>query len=494
MRINPNSAIRSGYTFEDFFALKLFYDWLKEPNLYKTVRIQYIPDELDTNKFYLDDIVAVDKNDFYHCYQLKHKQNPSTDAWTFESFLEKGKKREALIEKWISSHSLIPKGRGLGYFVTNGLADNKIGLCLTGTKLDVKKIETSFPEFYKQLLDFSSNANELSSFLNTFSFCFNYPDKEEFERNLRSAYYNDLKVTKAGFDNLLLSIYREGSEKNPTEFTIDGIKKILEWYNPRPLKQNFEVPQDFELYDNKKHGDLLKELSKASGGIKVIVGKPGVGKSTYLSNLHTFLTESKKTLSIRHHYHLNPKDSSYYERLNAIRAIEALKAEFRKLSDDVLGDFANHNLRHTPLNEIINRVAQYHYSLGKAFVLIIDGLDHVIRERKSEKELLSFLDEILVPQNGLWIILGTQELAVEYFQNAVHTLGTAGKKFDLQMNPLILSVFEFEGSKQAVIKRLATNPKFAPVSNFFFFASLEEVKENCAAAWKDIHNNILNFS
>lgn len=422
MRINPNSSIRSGYEFEDLFVMKLCFDWLKTPKLYKSIKIQNIPDEVETSKFYLDDIIATGSANNYYYYQLKHKQNPETDYWTLQSFLDKGLKEQSLLEKWISSFTSVPGKKHLGHFITNGKPDDDLRHSIKNEKLDLIKLENDFPDWYSKLTEYFKDKKQMQHFCKSFSFQFEHVSKEAFDRYLRDLYYTDLKITKAGYDNLMLYVITQGSQKFPEEFTLERLKSLLEWYTPRPLKQNFEVPQDFELHDNSKHQQLLSDLKKVEGGIKVVIGKPGVGKSTYLSNLHATLSKDLNILSVRHHYHLNPKDSSYYERLEAQRAEEAVKAEFLKLPKSILGEFANQNLKHTHLRDLITNIANYHYHLGKTFVLIIDGLDHVIRERKSVKELTNFLDQILFPQKGLWVILGTQELAVPYFGNTIHRL------------------------------------------------------------------------
>jgi len=419
MRINPNSSIRSGYEFEDLFVMKLCLEWLKRPQLYKSIKIQNIPDEIDTSKFYLDDIVALGYTNNYY-YQLKHKQNPDSDLWTFQTLLDKGEKDISLLGKWIRSLLALKEKNNIGHFITNGKPDTELKSCINNEKLDLLKLEKTYPEWYSNLSSYFNNRGEMQNFSNTFSFIFEHCSKEKFDKELRESYYSNLKVTKAGYDNLLIYIINQGGQKYPEELTLKKVKDHLEWFNPRPLKQNFEIPNDFELHDSEKHQQLLHDLKQKEGGIKIVIGKPGVGKSTYLSNLHAILNKDLGLLSIRHHYHLNPKDISYYERLEAQRAEEALKAEFIKLPNKILKALANKNLKHISLREIISHIASYHYCLGKAFILIIDGLDHVLRERKSEKELTDFLDQILFPQNGLWIILGTQELAVKYFQNAIY--------------------------------------------------------------------------
>lgn len=93
MRINPNSSIRSGYRFEDLIFVQTCFNWLKSPKLFTSVRAQYIPDEIKTSKFYLDDIVTTSEDGSYSFYQLKYKQNPTTDFWAFDDLLEKNGKK-----------------------------------------------------------------------------------------------------------------------------------------------------------------------------------------------------------------------------------------------------------------------------------------------------------------------------------------------------------------------------------------------------------------
>lgn len=71
--------------------------------------------------------------------------------------------------------------------------------------------------------------------------------------------------------------------------------------------------------------------------------------------------------------------------------------------------------------------------------------------------------------------------------------GSASEKFNIQANAIILCVFEHSGIKQAVIKRLKDNAQFKPMAGLFFFATLDEVKENCLQAWHTITGNKLQF-
>ncbi len=70
--------------------------------------------------------------------------------------------------------------------------------------------------------------------------------------------------------------------------------------------------------------------------------------------------------------------------------------------------------------------------------------------------------------------------------------GTPAATFDIpNTNPSVAAVFLHIGIKQAVIKGLSANEGFAKFAHLYFFASLEDVKNNIATAWKDINGNTL---
>jgi hypothetical protein len=426
-RINPNSSIRSGYDFEDLYVLRLCIDWLKNPDRYSELRIQYVPSGIKALRFAIDDIVAKDKNGFQKFHQLKHLQNLETDRWTFERLLEKG------LDNWISSYARLVEAdiTGAGALVTNGSPGADVFTCLEGELLRYEKLAAHFPALLQRLNGTHGEA-VMRGFCANFWFIFDLPGRAELEKTLRDVLYNELKVTEAGADRLLLHIIQQGSAKYPLVFTLSGIRDQLSWDDPRPLNQDFEVPADFEFFDKQQHTQTVRDLRDTAGGIKLFTGKPGSGKSTYLSRLYQLLQEKVGMFTIRHHYHLNPKDTSFRDRLNADRIREALKAEFKKQKEDVLGKLAIRNTEHTPLKDFIAAVAKYYSDQGKTFVLIIDGLDHVIRESFDERQLGEFIDQVLYPQKGFWLVLGTQEMALPFLPNAISRLVPPEKRIEVK--------------------------------------------------------------
>lgn len=411
-KINPNSSIRSGYTYEDLHVLKHCVDWLLNPRAYTQIQIQFTPDLVKEKYFAIDDVVVTRTDGITEYFQLKHRQHPERDLWDFGELKTKG------VFKWIRSYlALIKLGPTESSLQTNGNISADIIQCLSDCKLDKRKVANVDPDFYKELTDKFSE-EDLESFFMNFDFKFNQPGIQELESTLREILYKELKVTKAGVDSLLLYIASQGRARFPKTFTLEEIRSCLSWDNPRPLNQNFEIPDDFEFFDREFHEKLLFELKDSKGGIKVFTGKPGCGKSTYLSKL--FSTLKKNGIMVfRHHYHLNPKDSSFAERLNSDRVKESLKAEFKKQNNSVIKELGEINTEYTDIKEFIDRIAEYHRHQGTAFVLIIDGLDHVIREGKNRDALVSFLNDIIFPQEGFWVIFGTQEMATPCFPRIV---------------------------------------------------------------------------
>src|SRR5690606_36449353 len=90
---------------------------------------------------------------------------------------------------------------------------------------------------------------------------------------------------------------------------------------------------------------------------------------------------------------------------------KSLKAEFKNQNNSVIMELGEINTEYTDIKEFIDRIAEYHRHQGTLLVLIIDGLDHFIRERKNRNALVSFLNDIIFPQEGFWVIFGTQEMA-----------------------------------------------------------------------------------
>ena len=407
---NITSPIRSGFDYQDLWTLKLIGEWLLNPDEYKWIRIEANPTE---KQFFLDDIILLDTDDKYYLYQAKFKADEQYQ-WKWDDFLKKRKGKNdsilpSLLNKWATSFTnLGNESIKEAAFVTNGLFSKEIKKYLFNEKIDINKLKKEDFNLYKQIENGIGNEKSVKKFFNKFKFIFENKNINDIEKKtIEEIFFNSLNATIHGINSLLLEIKREARQQYTHQLTIEQLKKWCEFDNPRPLNENFEVPSDFQFFDEAIHKDIYQDLQSVNGGIKVIYGKPGTGKSVYLSELSNMLKE-QKIVTIKHHYHINPSTTNSFERLNSHRVIEAIKAQFKSPNyKKYLGDLANKNSREIPLREFISSVAQNLLKDGKSFVIIIDGLDHVIRE-SDVKELKRFLGEIFYPQKGLWIVFGMQ--------------------------------------------------------------------------------------
>jgi len=412
-RKNPTSSIRTGFNYQDIWGLYLCANWLKDPPKFKWIKFETIPDEVQDNEFYLDDIVQCNNKNFYCLYQVKHKQNPETDLWKWEDLIEPQKAKKSLIKKWFESY-FKPELEGKiesSSLVTNSSADEEILKCMDDEKIIIEKVKENIPEIYFKLKNQFGNEGKIKKFFDNFQFLFGQPELEELEDITRQILQEELKATKSGVDNLLLQIFKECRQRYPKRLLITTIQEWGEWDKPRPLTEKFEVPSDFVFFDETKHKKILTDLKDPNGGVKVISGKPGTGKSTYLAKLHESLTNNK-IISIRHHYYISEKETNPMDRINSNRVIEAIKAQIKQYPKE-LESLAYKNSQNISTREYLDEISQSLHRQEKTFVFIIDGLDHVLRYG-DEAELKDFLKEVVFPQSNLWFVFGTQTIAKQY--------------------------------------------------------------------------------
>ena len=415
---NPTSSIRSGFDYQNFWSLRLCGEWLVNPARYKRIQFETCPDEDNPNRFYLDDIVCLDSDDYYNFYQFKYRQDPENE-WTWDNLLITEKPRgSSIVKKWASSLSPRIDKTKKAFFITNGKAADEITKYTSNEILDIQRVKNEDNDLYLRLTAEIGDELELDRFFQIFHFQFDQENlsDDELENSIRKYFYKNLSATASGVTNLYHEISKECRQRNPRLMDIETLRKWCEFDVPRSLEEQFVIPPDFEFFDDATHQSILSDLQKSEGGIKVIFGKPGVGKSVFLSKLDKDLKE-KHIVSIKHHYHISPEDSSPLERLNTERIIEAIKSQLKSYKEE-LGDLANKNSKDIAIREFIGTIATKLNKEDKAMVIIVDGLDHVLRYGEKE-EMESFLKEICLPQPGVWIIIGMQEIAEPHLPQIV---------------------------------------------------------------------------
>ena len=166
----------------------------------------------------------------------------------------------------------------------------------------------------------------MTRFFESFSFEFDAASLDTFKENAKSR-LGRLGVDETGWQGLCDAVRRWATERDTPnrrrEITIDDVKNALGWSKIKPLRQDFLLPEDFVLFDSSLHKALVDEVKSPHGGIKVLYGSPGFGKSTYLSFLYRELSKAG-CCCLRHHYFLQLGDVERYPRLTYERASESI--------------------------------------------------------------------------------------------------------------------------------------------------------------------------
>ena len=114
--------------------------------------------------------------------------------------------------------------------------------------------------------------------------------------------------------------------------------------------------------------------------------------------------------AVRHHYFLSVSDTSSWLRVDHERAAESLMHDLRRDHAQALGGLAHENPHpsHGDLRKWLEACGMHYVREGKALVVLIDGLDHVWRERRSVEELDQLLGFLLPASEGIVVFLATQ--------------------------------------------------------------------------------------
>jgi archaellum biogenesis ATPase FlaH len=421
------SGIRRGFEYQDAHAIDLFIEWLMKPELYEWI-------ELEADEYrYLDDIVALRSDGLIEVIQVKYSLHPDLPEtnWTWEILLKSKEGEESLLKKWFNSWKIIKNRKSNNkvkvIVVTNCSSKGSLYFSLEHSeegffKININRLKT-INDIFNTILKITESEKTLEEFLEDLRFNFDRDLDELWEHNFNKFTYH-LGGTEQGWDSLKRAAREWTTKKDEPQpegkIYYHHIKKASLWFEPEQLKQDFYIPDDFVLFDPNLFEDLLSKLDDPFGGIFVFHGVVGIGKSSFLSFLYKNLKD-KKTPVIRHHYYISTDEKSYYERLKRDIAIEGIKYEF--LNDPVLKEsleeYANKNLKEIKLNEIIEQSSKYFSSRGHPLIIIIDGLDHVLRH-ENQQELSEFLKEFLPLSSGVWLILGTQSNILNSLPELIH--------------------------------------------------------------------------
>jgi NACHT domain len=426
--LTRTGSIRKGFDYQDTYALLRIADWIEHPKEFVWMKLEA------REAGFLDDIVIANaESQSVSLFQVKYGVHPDTpeSAWDLDTLLFNASgSSKPLFKKWFDSWLDFSGRKGFtsvsGALVTNRPASVRFKKCLRPTedgaqKIDITTLAKVFPRRYRQALSQAGKSKlQLSRFLRSFTFYFDRPDLDKTKDQIRKR-LERFGVDEKGWVSLQEVVRRWATHRNEPRMEgiirLDDIRAAAGWVSPKALKQEFPIPMDFVLANHAMHRRLIKSVKSPPGGIAVISGGPGSGKSTYLSYLEGVLKKSG-SICLRHHYFVRLDDPDRYRRLKPDVARESLLHDLLAAAPDSLGEKKFHNPHPKDLGTYIRTAANYLHERSQTLVLIVDGLDHVLSESES-RELRDFLEDLLPVSEGLWLILGTRPIAAEQLPRAI---------------------------------------------------------------------------
>lgn len=403
---------RLGDDYQDLVALDLMIDWLEHSTYYKWIRVE--ADDAGS----LDDIVLMKSDDRLVVNQVKFSTDPEseTDRLTWEYLLDKpiGKSKrpgKSLLEKWSSSLELLKGSYEISdaSLLSNRIPSSDVSSCLSLEGIiDLDKIADH--AIRQEIIAQLGGESKARGFLSQFHFRLNQPGLIDLRNAIRKR-FRKLGGSDGGWFNLgeelRLWVYYKEEPPPDGKITINHIRTAALWNELKGLPQQFEIPPDYTLPSRQMYDELLQQLLPMKTGCLVLTASPGLGKSTFVSYLYREL-EKQNIPVIRHHYFLSLQDKAAYTRLESHRAAESLMHDLQRSFPDSVTDVASENPHPEKLREWLEAAGQYYAHRHESLIVIIDGLDHVWRDRRSTEQLDKLLGFLLPVPAGVTLLFATQ--------------------------------------------------------------------------------------
>ena len=383
--------------------------FLRDRDLYEWVQVE----AEDAAYQAIDDVVACRKDGQLELTQVKFTPDPQhpNRSLSWEWLTRRKPNGTSLLQKWAKT-ALAHRGDGRlarAMLKTDRVPDPEFAKCLNGSRVDYRRLTSAT----KETVDDQIGSEEASrEFFEAFEFMHSMPRYDDYEQSLRSQLEHD--TDKNGWAYFRQEVRRWAMRKNAPR--PDG--KILHFHllhvfardRPVALRQDFAVPPNYRVPDDAFHQKFIVEATTADG-VAVLWGPPGRGKSTYLSHCVSELARRDNVVCVRHHYFLRLDERgdgrfSYF-------AIE--RSLIKQLADAGLPGVP----QGCGLADALEAAASEVRRSGRRLVVVVDGLDHVSRDKRDLAPMELLFDVLLPLPEGVRLLVGTQRVEDNHLPRAL---------------------------------------------------------------------------
>lgn len=402
----PTAAKNLGDDYRDVIGLEYLLRMLREPQQVRWVSFEH--DDAGS----LDDVYVAfsDKVEFI---QAKYAVEPG--EWSLDDLLNvvRGSAR-SLLQKWIDSWQ---KVRALGepYAVTirtRRRPDDELARLIQGDRFSPDLFTSAaLSDSKERILTQLSGHDEVDvrQFLSDLRFHFEDEDVEEKLLGLKQEFLA-LGATEKNWNALLSALRLWVRYKLPEpdgRVRVGDVRKAAQLWSPEDaiLPQNFPSDRNVYIMDVGRRRELERLLEERLGGYFPVRGSPGSGKSSFLSWVVGHKPSGVRHVFL-HHCFLGLDDETASARLDPEQSARSLLGMIVTAAHDDLSQPEDD--KPEALERALREITAALNKGGERVLVVLDGLDHIVRERDLEaaRRLLNYLPSP-VP-DGLFVFIGTQ--------------------------------------------------------------------------------------
>ena len=229
--------------------------------------------------------------------------------------------------------------------------------------------------------------------------------------------------------NKISTLIVENDHKN--QWSRQELLQALNWPDSYRLRFDHSFPiGNFVQKNEQTEVELETALENFPSGYLGLVGPPGSGKSTLLQRA----LKGKPDVKVLRYLAFVPGRTQGQGRGEADNFFDDLNVQFWEVLSGSTRLFETSRLgRQRAFENSLLRAGKEFRESGTRFIVVVDGLDHIPREEKPDRSLLSALPLPDVVPDGVVFVLGTQRIDLSDMPSAVRAqVGRIGRQIGVQ--------------------------------------------------------------
>ncbi len=209
--------------------------------------------------------------------------------------------------------------------------------------------------------------------------------------------------------HFLLEKVSESEYGQPVVFNRGTLISELGWKDRFTFRsnQNFIIEEYYKPLDQ-KISEFYERVTQFDKGYLAVVGPPGIGKSSFLSHLK----QIEGMMIYKYFINIEGSGETVSYRAEAQNFLHDLLIEFENFGYKSGEERINPSLPNLQkaFKQILEQLYHAFIDRGQKTIIIIDGIDHIEREKAPQSPLTSILlDSNSIPL-GVYFVIGTQTL------------------------------------------------------------------------------------